>query len=283
MAARRQHIHAAYASSILRRIRLEEFETHPGYSLTIKTLGPLQVWRGQDEIAARDWQREKARQLFALFLVHRGQLLQREQIMEYLWRDVDPSSGEAGFKVALNALVQTLEPKRPSRSPGFFIMRRESAYGLNPAAVLHVDSDEFQALLARADDFTGDPEEAIRLLTEALCLYQDDYMCDFLYEDWALRERDRLRQLYVSAATRLASLLADKTDWSAAATWSERALARDNCWEEAYRILMRCYDAQGNRALVARTYEQCEKTLSAEVDTPPMPETTQLYRQLMGS
>jgi DNA-binding SARP family transcriptional activator len=281
MAARRQRIHRAYASGLLQRMGLEEIESHPGYSLTAKTLGSLRVWRGREEITAREWQRERARQLFALLLAHRGQFLQREQILEHLWHDADPPSAEAGFKVALNALAHALEPSRPSRATGFFVLRRESSYGLNPAAVLHVDSDEFQALLARAERHADEPTEATRLLTEALALYQGDYMSDFLYEDWALRERERLRQMYLSAATQLASLLAQTGDWNAAADWCQRALSKDNCWEEAYRILMHCYDAQGNRALVIRTYEQCERMLRSELDAPPMPETTQLYQRLV--
>jgi DNA-binding SARP family transcriptional activator len=280
MAARRQRIHRAYVSGLLEDMGLGEFDAHPGYSLNLQTLGAFRAWRGREEITAKDWQREKARQLLALFIAHRGQFLQREQILEYLWRDVEPAAAEAGFKVALNTLSHTLEPLRPTRSPGFFVLRRESAYGLNPAAAIHVDSEEFQGLVARAGQVADDPQEASRLLSEALALYQGDYLSDFLYEDWALRERERLRDIYVSAATQLAALEAEAGNWSAAVDWCQRALSTDNCWEEAYRILMRCYNAQGNRALVRRTYEQCERALREELNAPPMEETVQLYRQL---
>ncbi|GAB4399984.1 MAG: BTAD domain-containing putative transcriptional regulator [Anaerolineales bacterium] len=282
MEARRRRIHPAYVSRLLDDLGVAEFDSHPGYSLTVHMLGPLRIWRGHEEVAPREWQREKARQLFALLLAHRGKFLQRDQILEYLWPHADLTSAEAGFKVALNALNRALEPRRPARSAGFFVLRRESAYGLNPAAALHVDADEFESLLARAEQGGTDSHEAIALLREALALYQGDYLADFLYEEWTLRERERLRQVYVQATTRLAGLLADAGECEEAAAWCRRALTLDNCWEEAYRILMRCYSAQGNRPMVIRTFEQCEATLRSELDAPPMPETVDLYRRLIA-
>ena len=281
MEARRRRIHVAYVSRLLDDLGVAEFESHPGYSLTIKMLGPLRIWRGHEEIGPREWQREKARQLFALLLAHRGKFLQRDQILEHLWPLSAPSSAEAGFKVALNALNRVLEPQRPSRSAGFFVLRRESAYGLNPAAVLHVDVDEFENLLNKAEAI-AEHQESIRLLREALALYQGDYLSDLLYEDWTLRERERLRQVYLHGITHLAGRLADVGDCDEAASWCQRALALDNCWEEAYRVLMRCYGAQGNRAMVIRTFEQCEATLRSELNAPPMPETMGLYQRLLA-
>jgi len=281
MEARRRRIHPAYVSRLLEGLGVAEFESHPGYSLTVRMLGPLRIWRAQEEIAPREWQREKARQLFALLLAHRGEFLQRDQILEYLWPRSDPSSAEVGFKVALNALNRALEPQRPARSAGFFVLRKESAYGLNPAAAVLTDVDEFEQGLARAEQ-EPEPRRAIRLLREGLSLYRGDYLSDFLYEEWTLRERDRLRQAFVRGAARLAGLLADAGDCDEAVSWCQRALAVDNCWEEAYRVLMRCYGAQGNRAMVIRTFEQCESTLRSELDAPPMPETIDLYRRLVA-
>lgn len=279
MEARRRRIHKAYVSRLLEHLGVDEFESHPGYSLTVNALGPLRIWRGREEIALREWQREKARQLFALLLAHRGKFLQRDQILEYLWPRSDLQSAEAGFKVALNALNRALEPQRPARSAGFFVLRRESAYGLNPAAALHVDVDEFEGLLTRAAEAEA-PQETIRLLREGLALYRGDYLTNFLYEEWTLRERERLRQLYVRGATRLAALLADAGECDEAIAWCQRALAADECWEDAYCVLMRCYALQGNRALIIRTFEQCETTLRRELSMPPMPETVDLYRRL---
>ncbi len=282
MEARRRRIHPAYVSQLLENLGVAEFDSHPGYSLTVHMLGPLRIWRGREEIAPREWQREKARQIFALLLAHRGKFLQRDQILEYLWPRSDPTSAEAGFKVALNALNRALEPRRPARSAGFFILRKEAAYGINPAAVIRVDVDEFEELLARAEQSGTDPQHAIDLLRQALALYRGDYLSDFLYDEWTLRERERLRQTYVQGVTRLARLLADMGEWEEAVALCQRALTLDDCWEEAYRILMRCYSAQGNRAMVIRTFEQCEATLRNELDAPPMPETVDLYRQLIA-
>ncbi len=54
---------AATAEAILARLGLADAEIHPGYQLRVQTLGPFRVWRGEQEVAPHDWQREKARQL----------------------------------------------------------------------------------------------------------------------------------------------------------------------------------------------------------------------------
>jgi len=64
---------------------------------------------------------------------------------------------------------------------------------------------------------------------------------------------------------------------------SQRILARDNCWERAYRHLMQAYNALGDRGQLARTYQRCLQTLKDELDVPPSQETQDLYRKLVHS
>jgi LuxR family maltose regulon positive regulatory protein len=57
-------------------------------------------------------------------------------------------------------------------------------------------------------------------------------------------------------------------------------LARDNCWEAAYRLLMQIHAAQGNRALVQGTYQHCTATLQEELGVEPSPSTRALFERL---
>ena len=58
---------------------------------------------------------------------------------------------------------------------------------------------------------------------------------------------------------------------------TERVLSVDPIWEDAYRIQMRAYAAQGNRPMALRVYQRCVATLERELAIPPLRQTTELY------
>jgi len=269
--ARKRGIEVEYAGRLLAAMGITELEHHPGYTLAVRTLGPFAVWCGDQLVNARDWKREKARQVFQLLLTYRGQWFYREQIADLLWPHLPAEAAERGFKVAFNALSRALEPGRPAGIQPFFAVRQQNAYGLNPVARIVVDADDFENLAA---------SDEIDQLRQALGLYEDDYLPDSLYEDWSSAERQRLRQLYLAAADRLARLLLRAKAWNEAIHVCQAILARDNCSEGAYRLLMHTYAAQGNRSQVHNVYQRCVATLREELDVDPSPATRALFEKL---
>jgi two-component SAPR family response regulator len=117
-------------------------------------------------------------------------------------------------------------------------------------------------------------------LRAALELYQEDYLPDAVYEDWSSAERQRLRHLYLLTAERLARHLLQSELWGDAIQVCQTILARDNCWEGAYRLLMRAYAAQDNRPQVHSVYQQCTATLGEELGVEPSPTTQALFEEL---
>jgi LuxR family maltose regulon positive regulatory protein len=269
--ARLRGVEADFVGRLLAGLGLADLDYHPGYGLAVRTLGTFAVWRGAEPVAAGDWQREKARQIFQLLLTHRGQWFYREQIVDQLWPHLPPDAAERDFKVALNALTKALEPDRPRGAPPFFVVRRGNVYGLNPAARVVVDADDFQRLAGSDEVVT---------LRQALALYQDDYLPDSLYEDWSAAERQRLRHLYLTTAERLARHLLQAEAWEEAIEVCQAILARDNCWEAAYRLLMQVYAAQGNLTQLHSTYQRCAATLEEELGVEPSPATRALFERL---
>jgi LuxR family maltose regulon positive regulatory protein len=269
--ARARGLEPRYVEYLLDTVGLAGEGYHPGYALSVRTLGPFGAWRGDEPVTARDWQREKGRQIFQLLLTYRGQWFYREQIVDHLWPHLPPEAAERDFKVALNALSKALEPHRPRGAAPFFVIRRGNVYGLNPAARVVVDVDDFQQL-ASSDD--------VAALRQALDLYEDDYLPDSLYEDWSAPERRRLRHLYLTTAERLARHLLRDGSLDEALAVCQAILARDNCWEAAYRLLMQIYDVQGNRTLLHSTYQRCVATLQEELGVEPSPTTQALFERL---
>jgi LuxR family transcriptional regulator, maltose regulon positive regulatory protein len=272
--AQRRGVEPVYLGDLLAQHGLSGLEYHPGYSLAVRTLGPFEVWRGAQPVTPRDWQREKARQLFQFLVTSRGQWLAREQIVDRLWPHLDAEAGNQNFKVALNALNHALEPGRPAGAAPFFVVRRENTYALNPLAHVVLDVDHFgrAAGSARPDD-----------LRRALAIYEDDYLVDCLGEEWAEAERERLRGVYLAAAENLAGHLLEKGAVEEAISLAGKMLERDRCWEAAYRLLMRAYAAQGSQAQVQAAYKRCAAALAEDLDVPPSPETRALMENLISS
>ncbi len=277
--ARRRGKHAAYINRLLAACNLAQVTHHPGYQLRVLTLGAFRVWRGMDEVGTREWQRKKARQVFQLLVTRRGRLLEREEIFELLWSDESPAAAQRDLKVALNAVNKVLEPKRASEDEPAFIARQDSAYGLRQGADVWIDADEFVELVAGADKNSAAGE--LDLLRRALALYQDDYLIhDARYDDWAITERERLLTLYLRAADRLASQLLEHGEIEEGLAWCERILARDRCWEHAYRLMMRAHAQRGDLAQVRRVFDQCARVLREDLDALPSPATESVFREL---
>ena len=275
--ARRRRRRPATVSRLLDQMGMSQVEFHPGYQLRVQTLGPFRTWRGSEEIDAREWRRAKARQLFQLLLTHRGRMLQREEIVYILWPELDPDAAQRDFKVALNAINKALEPDRPPGSESAYIVRHSATYGLRPNADIWLDADVFQRLIERGDHSLETVETCADAYQSALDLYQGEYLKEELYEDWPSEERERLLALYLRASEKLAGVRVSQGRYDEAISLCRRILARDNCWERAYRLMMLAYARQGNRPRALRIYQTCQETLRKELDTEPSLATQSLH------
>ena len=278
--ARDNNWEAAYAIRLLESLGLASVQSHPGFRLNIETLGTFQVKRGGEVIPSNGWRREKSRQLFQLLLTYRQSPLDRDQICEHLWPEADATTAQRNFKITLNTLYQVLEPDRDAGSDSAFIVRDGTTYTLRLNADLWLDSDHFARLIREG---LRSASNSIALLEEAVALYRGEYLPDSLYESWAAEERERFATLFLEAADKLCELYVQGNRFNEAIDLSQRILARDNCWERAYRHLMQAYNALGDRGQLARTYQRCQQTLKDELDVLPSQETQDLYRKLIHS
>jgi DNA-binding SARP family transcriptional activator len=172
--------------------------------LHLEVLGRAQVRSGEAQLGGR-WLAQRPGQLLKFMVATRGRPVHAEEIAHALW----PEAGyEAPGNVRhhMHALRRRLEPKRPNRAPSEFIVTRGAGYQLDAARVT-IDADVFADLAEAGLDAVGngDVEHGRRLLGQAAELYGGDFLADEPYADWALDERDRLRDL----ASRVLRALAD--------------------------------------------------------------------------
>jgi LuxR family maltose regulon positive regulatory protein len=279
-----------FAESLLNQMGLSRLEVHPGYQLQVQALGPFRAWRGAQEIVSSEWRREKARQLFQLLLTHRHSMLDRDRIVDLLWPRLAPEAARRDFKVALSTLLRVLEPERRRGAPSAYVLRDGSLYGLRPGADLWLDAEHFERLVAEGDRLFGSAsfdaaqdelEAGLDHYRRALALYQGEYLQECPYEDWCSEERERLLTLYLRTADRLARALVKREAWEEAIEVCCAILARDDCWEQAYRLMMVAYSRLGNRAQALRVYRRCVERLEEALEIRPSGVTVRLYESIL--
>lgn len=253
-------------------------------ALHIQTLGGFRVWRSGAEVPTTAWGREKAIHLFQFFITMRHQYVHKEQIMDRLWPDLDIEKGDRDFKVALNSINKALEPEREPRSDPLFVKRYGLAYGIDFENVW-LDTEAMELLISAGNQATlgakPDLDFAIACYEAAVQLYHGDYLPERRYEDWTSAERERLQLLALNTMTTLATLLLRRVPLESIRL-AQRVLAIDPVWEDAYRVQMRAFVSQRNRPLALRTYQRCVEVLSDEFGVDPLPETTELYEQILN-
>lgn len=252
-------------------------------ALHVKTLGGFRVWRNGEEVPTTAWGREKAIHLFQFFITMRRQYVHKEQIMDRLWPDLDIDKGDRDFKVALNSINKALEPEREPRSDPSFVKRYGLAYGIDFENVW-LDTEAMELLISTGTQATLGPKPnndfAIACYEAAVQLYHGDYLPERRYEDWTSAERERLQLLALNTMTTLADLLLQRNPLESIRL-TQRVLAIDPVWEDAYRVQMRAFIAQGNRPLALRSYQRCVEVLAEEFGVDPLPETMELHEQIL--
>ncbi|MEB1806155.1 MAG: transcriptional regulator [Bacillaceae bacterium] len=273
--AKKQNVQTDQISSILTRLGYEQLTFHPGYTVKVQLFGDFQVWLGDKKVADKMWKREKARELFQLFLTKKGRMLSKTELMSHLWGEVEEEAANRDFKVALNALNKVLEPERKPREVPFFVIREGSMYGLNEEAAFDIDCIAFQELVLEGMEET-DAFLAKDKLKRGLELYVEEFLPSRKYNDWCSEERERYSFLYLRGSEKLAQLYVAEEQFDETITLCESILRIDRCWEEAYRLLMYCYYRKHNRSYALRMFEKCKRNLEEELGVEPMESTLRM-------
>jgi DNA-binding SARP family transcriptional activator len=155
--------------------------------------------------------------------------------------------------------------------------------GFNCAAMHWLD---VEVLEKRTKPVVGKPidevtSSAVAKLGKALELYTAELLEGF-YEDWALRERERLRMLYLNSLAYLMHYHRHRGAYDKALTSGLQILRHDPLREQVHRDVMQLYLETGQRTLALRQYETCRALLATELGVPPMKATQDLYAQLLS-
>jgi DNA-binding SARP family transcriptional activator len=125
---------------------------------------------------------------------------------------------------------------------------------------------------------------SVKALLAYLILHRHRIHCrevlEGFYDEWALRERERLRILYLKSQAHLLRYYSQHELYERALACGRKILDQEPLREEIHREMMRLYSKSGQRPLALRQYETCCQILETELDVPPMTETRTLHTQI---
>jgi ATP/maltotriose-dependent transcriptional regulator MalT/DNA-binding SARP family transcriptional activator len=251
--------------------------------LKVQCLGGFKIYRGATPVPDGQWKSRRARTLLKLLAAQAGRDISREQALEMLWPGSHPDRLRPAFNSLLHRARKVLEPRTGAGKDIFCARQEGDLIGLNNDLVW-TDVKQFLAHLDEAERIGrgGQPGNAMEEYGKAVALYRGDFLPEDPFLEWASPVRDSLRARYLRALEDGAKLAESAGDRDRALAFQEKLFSADACNEKACCWLMTRYLSDKQRGKAVRTYEQCERALSRDLDLEPGEQTKRLFRSIIG-
>jgi DNA-binding SARP family transcriptional activator len=247
--------------------------------MDFRILGPLEAL---EEGRAVRLGGGKQRALLALFLLHRGEALATDRLIDELWGERPPAGAAKTVQVYVSRLRRALAGGEGDDLAAL-IATREHGY------VLELDPDRldayrFERLVAegRGELAAGRPERAAAALERALSLWRGRPLADLTYEPFAQREIARLDDLRVGA---LEQLIEARLALGAHAelVGQLEALIAEHPYRERLRAqLMLALYRSDRQADALQAYQDARRTLVEELGIEPGERLRELERAILA-
>ncbi len=239
-------------------------------AIQFRLLGPLEVYRDGEQI---DVSGAKPRALLAMLLLHVGEVVSTDRLIDALWGERPPRTAGNTLQAHVAALRRPLGPDVVlTRAPGYELSAKRGDLDIarfeDQAAAGHV---------ALADS----PDRASRLLTQALSLWRGPALADFAFESFAQAERARLDDLRLAAwEDRIEADLALGRHAQAVAEL-EALLTEHPLRERPAGQLMVALYRSGRQAEASRVFHAVRTRLSDELGMEPRPALRELHDRIL--
>lgn len=243
----------------------------------VKAFGRLQIGCNGTVVSA--FPTRKAEELLAYLLLHQGVPHSRDKLVEILWPGAPADNGRGRLSTTLWRIRVLLD--KLGLSPDSYLETSSDSVAMEICSPSLIDVSLFEDHV-QAAGIAQVPEERESLLHAAHLLYSGDLL-EGLYSEWCLIERERLARLYLGALGQLVACYINRGAYDKAIEVCHRILDIDPLREEVYRALMVCYERSGRRCDGIRQFQKCANLLLSELGIFPLPETIELYRNLIAA
>ncbi|MQA09068.1 MAG: AfsR/SARP family transcriptional regulator [Pseudonocardiaceae bacterium] len=240
-------------------------------------LGPLEVWAADCQPVRVP--ELKVRALLANLLVHEGQLVPADRLIDDLWGDKPPSNAMGALHAKVSQLRRALDAEPGGRE---LVVYRSAGYLLRLEADA-LDVHRFQDLTARARE-SDDPRTTAALLSDALALWRGQAFADFADERFAKAAITRLEEQWLAAVEDKFDALLELDGPGAVDMTAELGeLVRRYPRRERLRAAqMRALYRAGRQAEALESYHELREHLRDELGLDPSPGLVTLQSAILA-
>ncbi|UED88055.1 AfsR/SARP family transcriptional regulator [Streptomyces profundus] len=248
-------------------------------ALTVQLLGPLRVWRGDEELAIGP---PKQRALFALLATQPGNVVSREQIVDGLWGPEAPNTALNGVHTYVAGLRRVLDPGRRGRESGRLLLSTAGGYELC-LPLESVDAAQFVRRCNQARRMAADRqvEAAFDNLGKALGLWRGEALAG-VPGPFAALERGRLREMRFSAVEDWIAGMITAGRYEEAIVVTTEAISQEPLREKLRCLLMLALSHCGRQAHALQAYNDARAVLREELGIEPGAELRSLHQRILS-
>jgi DNA-binding SARP family transcriptional activator/streptogramin lyase len=237
-----------------------------------RILGPLELVEDGRQVELSGGRQRK---LLVLLLVHAGEVVSTDRLIDGLWGERPPASAAKVLQNAISQLRRSLGEKLiVTRAPGYVLVADPET----------IDAHRFESLFVegKSELAAGDPSEAAGILRESLAVWRGPALDEFAYEPFAEAEAARLEELRLRALEeridadlalgRHADLIGELERFVAAHPLRERPRGQ----------LMLALYRSGRQAEALRVYQEGRRLLAEELGLEPGGALRQLEQQIIS-
>jgi DNA-binding SARP family transcriptional activator len=239
-----------------------------------RILGPLEVAQGGGLVSLTG---ARQRALLAVLLLHVGEAVSTDRLIDELWGDDPPAAGSAALRVRVSQLRRALGPA------GELIVTRPPGYAL-ALAPEQLDLRRFESLVATGQAALAheDPAAAVESLGEALALWRGPALADFSYAQFAQAAILRLEELRLAAIELRAEAQLALGDHARLAGELQALVLEHPLRERLCGQLMLALYREGRQAEALEAYREARRRLVEEFGLEPGPELRDLQRRILA-
>jgi predicted ATPase/DNA-binding SARP family transcriptional activator len=244
------------------------------YSVEVFTLGEVRILKGGELVTGL-----KNRKAMALliYLASTRRSQAREVLADLLWDERTQEQSLGYLRMVLSALRKAL---------GRELLTGRESLALNPERSVWLDSAHLDDCLREVRLQGRVTDHTAQEVAQALALYGGDFLEGFYiseargFEDWQLRERERLHRLAIDGLFELVTYQVARMEYQQGLENASRLLELDPLMEAAHRQMMLLLAGVGQRSAALAQYETCRRLLQDELGADPEEETRDLYEQI---
>lgn len=249
-------------------------------SLNIRMLGEFSINAGKQTLSSSDSRSRKIWLLLAYMICCRNHPVSQDELISQLWGEDERSSNPANALKTMFHRLRSMLNQLEGFSGYDLIIRQSGSYAWNTEIPVTLDADGFEAL-CKAAAATQNEAEKMDIYSEALSMYQGDFLPRYSTESWVIPLTTYYHNLYLQAIEYMLPRLEAAGRLDEAAALCRKAVEVEPYNETLYCHLMRNLMELGDQQGAIAVYDNISNLLFTNFGVMPSEETRSLYRSAM--